>query len=306
MAPADARLRGAAPLAARPRRDAGPMRLGGRRARRVGRLRARRPAARAGRDRRRARRLGGRRRAAARWRPTRCESLTGAATFFCAVGDDARGARDRGGAARGRDRRASPRMRGDRAQRRTLTWLTADHERTITTLGPPLEPLGADPLDVERAGGLRRRRPLRGRRRRGRARRARRRCWSPPPRTRAALLEAGVQVDALVGCAGDPTEPLDDELLAAARPRWVVRDRGRARRRVARGGAARPAAGPRRRCPAAPVDAFGCGDAFAAALMAGAGRRAHDRRRVRARRAGRRGGAVRARAGGRRPRRPLR
>lgn len=191
------------------------------------------------------------------------KALTGAATFFCALGDDARAdatLADLQAAAL--DVRAS---RSPRPQRRTLTWLTADHERTITTLSAPLEPSGAtlDPAELASCDGV----ALFG----GDAAAARAargaKVLVATARTRAALLEAGVEVDALVGSADDPTEPLDADLLASARPRWIVETEG------AHGGRWRSGEGAGGRWDAVPlpgpaVDAFGCGDAFAAALMA--------------------------------------
>jgi ribokinase len=195
------------------------------------------------------------------------KALTGDATFFCALGDDARADATLAGLrATGLDVRAS---RSARPQRRTLTWLTADHERTITTLAPPLEPSGAalDPSELEACDGI----VLFGGDAAA-ARAARRaRVLVATARTRAALMEAGVEVDALVGSAHDPTEPLDADLVAAARPRWVVETEGARGGRWRRGDGGPSAAGGRwdaAPLPGPPVDAFGCGDAFAAALMA--------------------------------------
>jgi ribokinase len=199
-------------------------------------------------------------------------SLTGAATFFCAVGEDARAqATVSGLRAAGLDVHAA--VHPGRAQRRTLTWLTDDHERTITTLAPPLDPRGEDALPWARlrdADGV----VLFGGDaavvRAGRAART----LVATARVAPALREAGVAVDALVGSASDPGERIDEELVAACRPRWIVETEGAA------GGAWR--AGPSEPSasaasgrwsaaplPGPPVDAFGCGDAFAAALMAG-------------------------------------
>jgi ribokinase len=208
------------------------------------------------------------------------KALTGEATFCCAIGDDARAqATVADLRAAGLDVRAAER---DRPQRRTLTWLTADHERTITTLGPPLEPRGADLPDLSGFDGVV---LFDGDAAAARAARAAR-TMVATARTRAALLEAGVSVDALVGSANDATEPVDDALLAVARPRWVVETDGARGGRwragwedPARPGAESPvcdvaatearsgrwSAAP---LPGEPLDAFGCGDAFAASLMA--------------------------------------
>jgi ribokinase len=219
------------------------------------------------------------------------KALTGEAVFFCAVGDDERAdatlAALRGA---GVEVRAARRAR---PQRRTLTWLTDDHERTITVLGAPMEPSGDDPLDwssLEDCDGVV---LFGGDAAAARAARAAK-VLVATARTRSALLDAGVEVDALVGSANDPTELLDDALLAAARPRWMVETdgarggrwrEGRTPLHVPSPGAASPvcdagalADGPRRSAvagrwdaaplPGPPVDAFGCGDAFAVALMA--------------------------------------
>jgi ribokinase len=87
------------------------------------------------------------------------------------------------------------------------------------------------------------------------------------PRAREPLIAGGVHVDVLVGSAHDPGEALDDELLAATRPRLVIRTEG------ADGGSWRAADGTTGRwdavpLPGAPVDAYGCGDSFAAAITA--------------------------------------
>jgi ribokinase len=194
-------------------------------------------------------------------------SLTGAGTFFCAVGEDERAVRTFDGLrAAGLDVHAG--VRAGRAQRRTLTSLTADGERTITVLAPPLVPHGADPLPwetLEEYDGVL---FFAGDAAAARACRAAKVMVSTG-RARAALLEAGVRVDALVGSAGDADEAVDDALLQAAWPRWVVTtegEQGGAWTAPEDGSSGRWAAVPP---PGEPVDSFGCGDAFAAALMAG-------------------------------------
>ncbi|WP_445152655.1 PfkB family carbohydrate kinase [Baekduia sp. Peel2402] len=192
------------------------------------------------------------------------KSLTGAAAFFCAVGDDARGAATASDLrAAGLDVHAT--THAGVPQRRTLTWLTADHERTITTLSPPLEPHGADLPDLSEFDGIA---LFGGDARAAQAARAAK-VLVATARTRAALIASGVQVDALIGSADDPSEPIDDELLAACRPRWILATEGARGGSWREGGSSRPAgrwiAG---RPPGDPLDAFGCGDAFAAAVMA--------------------------------------
>ncbi len=199
---------------------------------------------------------------------TALRSLAGAASFFCAVGRDWRGFATLE-ELRGTGLEVIAAMRGDRDQRRTLTYLTVGGERTITQLGPPLATHGDDDLPwsaLEDCDGVL---FFAGDAAAARACRAAKVMVSTG-RARAALVEAGVQVDALVGSVDDADETVDEELLLAARPTWVVATEGE------RGGAwwapdvegaaGRWAATPP---PGAPVDAFGCGDAFAAALMAG-------------------------------------
>jgi ribokinase len=194
-------------------------------------------------------------------------SLSGGCAFYCAVGEDARGSRtvqELGAAGIA----VAGAVHAGRDQRRTVTYLTTgDGERTITVLGPRLVPHGDDPLDWPALAGFDGVFFTAGDAAAARAAR-RARVLVGTPRARDALVAAQVRVDALVGSADDPGEAMDDELLAATRPRWVVRTEG------ARGGAWRGPDGASGRwdaapLPGAPVDAYGCGDAFAAALTAG-------------------------------------
>jgi ribokinase len=192
-------------------------------------------------------------------------ALTGGCAFFCAVGHDERGRRtEEGLAAAGLDVQAGVHPR---EQRRTVTYLTDDGERTITVLGARLMPLGADALHWQRLASFDGAYLTLGDAGAVRAARAAR-VFVATPRAREALIEADVEVDALVGSAADPGEAMDDELVAATRPRYVVHTEG------ADGGSWRAADGTTGRWEAAsppgePVDAYGCGDAFAAALTAG-------------------------------------
>ncbi|MDX6664826.1 MAG: ribokinase, partial [Solirubrobacteraceae bacterium] len=146
---------------------------------------------------------------------------------------------------------------------RVFTHLSADHERTITVLGDRLVPHGADELPWEQlddcdavyftggdADALRH------------ARRAR---WLvASPRALDVLQAARVQVDVLVGSALDPGEAVPLGVLDPE-PRFLVRTRG------AEGGEWTASEGRTGRWAAAalpgePVDAYGCGDAFAAGL----------------------------------------
>ena len=166
-----------------------------------------------------------------------------------------------------RGRRGPRGVREGAPQRRVITYLTADGERTITVLGERFVPQGDD-VGVDwselssydaiylTAGDAAVTRAARGAR-----------LLAATARARDAILAAGVEVDVLVGSATDPGERLDDELLAVARPASIVQTEG------ARGGSWRAADGTSGRwaatpLPGAPVDAYGCGDAFATALTA--------------------------------------
>jgi ribokinase len=204
------------------------------------------------------------------------QSLTGGCTFYCAVGDDVRAARSvEVLRAAGIDVAAG--ARAGREQRRVVTYLTTgDGERTITVLGPRLVPHGDDALPWAALASFDGALLTAGDAAAVRAARQAR-VLVATPRAREVLVEAGVKVDVLVGSAGDPGEVVDDALLAAVRPRWVVQtegDRG-GRWRADDGTEGRWAATP---LPGRPVDAYGCGDAFAAALTAGlaAGRSIDD------------------------------
>ena len=149
------------------------------------------------------------------------------------------------------------------SQRRALTHIDEDGERTITLLGQKLRPSGEDgtlPWEelsrcdaVYFTGGdvaaLRA------------ARRAR--VLVATARELSTLQRAGVQLDVLVGSGEDPAERFESGELDPA-PRIVVTTAG------ALGGWIRPG-GPFRAAPLpGPVsDAYGCGDCFAAGLTYG-------------------------------------
>jgi ribokinase len=153
-------------------------------------------------------------------------------------------------------------------QRRGFTHIDADGERTITVIGERIVPHGADPLPWERlaetdgvyfTGGDPR--ALQA------ARQAR--ALVATPRADAALLAAGVQLDALVRSGSDAGERLDPARLDPP-PRYVVTTAG------GRGGRWEAADGSSGTWEAAPLpgpmrDAYGAGDSFAAALAYGLG-----------------------------------
>ena len=185
--------------------------------------------------------------------------MAGAAPFLTAVGDDPLGAR----AARelrehGVALHAAP--RAGVPQRRAITHLSEDdHERTITVVGERIVPHRDDPLpweDVAAWGGCYFTGGDVGALRAARAAGV----LVATPRARGTLEAAGVELDVLVASASDPGER--PEGLPA---RLVVLTRG------AEGGEWRAADGTSGTWPAAPlpgppVDSYGCGDTFAAAL----------------------------------------
>ena len=194
--------------------------------------------------------------------------LAGRADFYAVVGDDERGAR------------AAAELRGPlgvelhavaragRRQRRAFTHVDADGERTITVLGERLVPHGEDPLPWERlaaadavyyTGGDA-----------GAAAAARRaRVLVASGRAPEGLIAAGATPDVVVASDRD-----EKELAGAAalpqRPRWLVLTHGTAggRWEGADGSSGRwQAVAP----PGPAIDAYGCGDSFAAGLTYGLG-----------------------------------
>jgi ribokinase len=191
--------------------------------------------------------------------------LAGAALFLTVLGDDERGRRaeDELRETHGLDLHAAAR---DRPQRRAFTHLDAAAERTITVLGERLVPHGDDALPWERlpacdavylTGGD------------GAAARAARSTRVLVATTRAAdaLLAGGVVTDVLVASGRDEKERAALDALPAPRLATVLTD-------GARGGRWEGADGtsgtwPAAALPGPPVDAYGCGDSFAAGLTYG-------------------------------------
>lgn len=194
--------------------------------------------------------------------------LAGDCTFFSTFGEDPLGHR-----ARAELHAMGPRIcavhRGQ--QRRAFTHIDDAGERTITVLGERLTPLAADPLpwaelaDIDAVyvtacdlAALHL------------ARRAR--VVVATARIAPLLRAAGVALDALVGSARDPSEHYEHGDIEPP-PDLVVRTAGGA------GGNYQHSGGPLLTYPATAlpgpiVDAYGCGDAFAAGLTfaLGAGR----------------------------------
>jgi len=141
--------------------------------------------------------------------------------FFLAVGNDEVGAQARDALATlGCRVHAGVR---DEAQRLAFTYLDSEGERTITLLGPKLHPRGSDPLpwdvlaDVDAvyftagdAGALRA------------ARQAR--ALVATARELPTLVEAHVQLDALVRSGVDPSEAYESGLLELSSRRVDVRE----------------------------------------------------------------------------------
>jgi ribokinase len=194
---------------------------------------------------------------------TQLVKLAGTARFFTALGDDAQG---RAAAVQLAAAGMTVEVAWRGATRRGFTHLSDDHERTITVLGERLVPHGSDELpwdeladcdavyftggDVEAL------------------RHARRARWLvATPRALDTVRAAGVQLDVLVGSAVDPGETVPPGLLQPA-PRYMVRTRGAegGEWTASEGRTDRWAAEP---LPGEPVDAYGCGDAFAAGLTYG-------------------------------------
>jgi len=189
--------------------------------------------------------------------------LAGSAELFCALGDDEAGVRSEAELA-GRGVRVHGAVRA-RPQRRGFTYLDDGGERTITILSERLVPTAEDPLpwsELERAdavyftagdaGALRY------------ARRSR--VLVATPRASGALLDAGagLTLDALVSSRGDADEHRDAARLAGRAALTVQTEGGHGGRWRTRDGrwhrfAPAPLPGPM-------VDAYGCGDSFAAGL----------------------------------------
>jgi ribokinase len=193
--------------------------------------------------------------------------LAGAATFLTAIGADdaARATEARLTGIHGVTVHAA---RRDAPQRQTFTFLDDGGERTITVLGERIVPVREDPLPWNALGELDAIYLTGGDAGAVRAARAAR-VLVATPRAMSALASSGVQLDVLVGSATDPGEVYEEGMLDP--PPHVV-----ARTRSGAGGEWRAADGrsgvwAATALPGPVVDAYGCGDSFAAALTYGLG-----------------------------------
>ena len=187
--------------------------------------------------------------------------LAGEAAFFTTLGDDSNGRR-----VRERLESLGVRVRAvERAtpQRRAVTFLDDDHERTITVLGDRIVPHADEPLGWDDLAGFDGVYLTGGDAAAARAARAAR-VLVATPRAVDALAGAGVTLDVLVYSAGDAEERRIAETLDPP-PRHYVATNG-AQGGTWRGGEDRTGAWRASEPPGPPADAYGSGDSFAAAL----------------------------------------
>lgn len=190
--------------------------------------------------------------------------LAGTATFLTALGDDARAARAAAElrSEHGVELHAAVRAR---PQRRAFTHLDAHAERCITVLGDRLVPHGDDPLPWDALAGMDGVYLTGGDAAAARVARGAR-VLVATARADDALLAAGIAPDVLVLSEKDAKERASAAKLPP--PRWLVLTHG------AQGGRWEGADGTSGSWPVAPppgppVDAYGCGDSFAAGLTYG-------------------------------------
>jgi ribokinase len=186
--------------------------------------------------------------------------LAGEVDFFVAVGNDelghlAREELERLGLRVHSATRAAP-------QRQAFTFVDGEGERTITLIGDKLHPLGSDPLPWGELAGIDAvyfsagdPEALRA------ARRAR--VLVATARELPTLVEAGVQLDALVQSATDPGEAYQAGQIEPE-PALVVSTRGREGGSFVAG--RRSGTYVAAELPGPLADAYGAGDSFAAGL----------------------------------------
>jgi len=192
--------------------------------------------------------------------------LAGGSAMFTALGDDDLG------------RRAQRELEAHRVrvhaafrpvpQRRVFAFIDSAGERTLTTIGERLGPSRAEPLPWDELAGMDAVYFTAGDRSALEAGRTAR-VLTATTRVMAALAEAHVALDAVIGSAGDEGERYEPGLLDPP-PQLVVLTDG------ANGGTYQTADGRSGSFPATPlpgprVDSYGCGDSFAAGLTYGLG-----------------------------------
>jgi ribokinase len=192
--------------------------------------------------------------------------LAGDCLFFTATGNDSLGGQvapelERRGVSVRAATRESP-------QRRAFVHLESSGERTITTLGPRLLPLGSDDLGWDEMTEIDAVYVTAGDEAAIRAARQARQVVATV-RAAEGLIRSGILVDALVASRNDPGEQVDTDDFETP-PAAVVRTDG------SHGGAIEMRDGETIAWQAAPppadrVDAYGAGDSFAGALTFGLG-----------------------------------
>jgi ribokinase len=192
--------------------------------------------------------------------------LAGGGSFFTAFGDDELGHRaHRELEALGLE--VHPSYRPE-PQRRAITYIVDSGERSITVLGERSSPSATDPLPWEQLEGTDAVYLTAGDPEAVRwARRSR--VLVATSRIMPLLMEAQVELDALVGSRLDPSERYEDGDLHPA-PKLVVRTAGPAGGTFQAAGEA-PTAYSAAALPGPVVDTYGCGDSFAAGLTFGLG-----------------------------------
>ncbi len=186
--------------------------------------------------------------------------LAGNCDFFTAVGNDKAGAHVREGL-EGIGLAVHAAVH-DEPQRRAFVFIDAGGERTITSIGKKLHPLGSDPLPWDAlpaidalyftAGDVQ---ALRA------ARQAR--VLVATARELPTLVEAGVQLDALVHSATDPGEEYEPGQINPE-PKLVVATKGSEGGSFVAGD--KSGAYAATELPGPVVDSYGAGDSFAAGL----------------------------------------
>ena len=193
--------------------------------------------------------------------------LAGAADFFTALGGDREG---EASAAELRERGLELHAaRREANTRRAFSHLSDDHERTITVFGDRLVPHGDDDLPWDRLSGADAVYFTGGDVGALQAARAAR-VLVATPRALPVLQAGGVALDVLVASGVDAGEAYEPGTLDPD-PRFVVLTHG-ARGGDWTGGEGRTGHWAAAELPGEPVDAYGCGDSFAAGLTFGLGR----------------------------------